>query len=79
MTGVQTCALPILWTVSAGGALEGASLMLAFGLGTLPNLLLMGVAATELSRWLRQPWVRAFAGGLVMLFGVLLLFDAWAR
>lgn len=69
----------LVWTVSAGGALEGASLMLAFGLGTLPNLLLMGVAATELSRWLRQPWVRAFAGGLVMLFGVLLLFDAWAR
>lgn len=69
----------LVWTVSAGGALEGASLMLAFGLGTLPNLLLMGVAATELARWLRQPWVRAFAGGLVMLFGVLLLLDAWAR
>ena len=69
----------LVWTVSAGGAMEGASLMLAFGLGTLPNLLLMGVAATQLARWLRQPWVRAFAGGLVMLFGVLLLFDAWAR
>jgi len=69
----------LVWTVSAGGAMEGASLMLAFGLGTLPNLLLMCVAATQLARWLRQPWVRAFAGGLVMLFGVLLLFDAWAR
>ena len=69
----------LVWTVSAGGAMEGASLMLAFGLGTLPNLLLMGIAATQLARWLRQPWVRAFAGGLVILFGVLLLLDAWAR
>lgn len=67
----------LVWTVSAGGALEGALLMLAFGLGTLPNLLLMGVAASQLGRWVRQPVVRALAGTLVMLFGVLLLFEAW--
>lgn len=67
----------LVWTVSAGGAVEGAMLMLAFGLGTLPNLLLMGVAAAQLTRWARQPLVRALAGALVILFGVLLLFDAW--
>lgn len=69
----------LVWTVSAGGALEGAALMLAFGLGTLPNLLLMGVAAAQLSRWVRQPAVRRAAGALVIGFGVLLLFDAWSR
>jgi len=69
----------LVWTVSAGGALEGAMLMLAFGLGTLPNLLLMGVAAAQLSRWVRQPAVRVAAGCLVMVFGALLLFDAWGR
>jgi len=67
----------LVWTVSAGGAVEGAMLMLAFGLGTLPNLLLMGVAAAQLTRWARQPLVRVLAGTLVILFGVLLLFDAW--
>jgi len=67
----------LVWTVSAGGAVEGAMLMLAFGLGTLPNLLLMGVAAAQLTRWARQPLVRALAGALVIVFGVLLLFDAW--
>jgi sulfite exporter TauE/SafE len=67
----------LVWTVSAGGALEGALLMLAFGLGTLPNLLLMGVAAVQLDRWVKLPAVRAAAGTLVMVFGVLLLFDAW--
>jgi len=69
----------LVWTVSAGGAVEGAMLMLAFGIGTLPNLLLMGVAAAQLNRWARQPAVRRVAGALVMGFGVLLLFDAWGR
>ena len=69
----------LVWTVSAGSALEGAMLMLAFGLGTLPNLLLMGVAAAQLRRWVRHPVVRMAAGCLVMVFGALLLFDAWGR
>lgn len=67
----------LVWTVSAGGAPQGAALMLAFGLGTLPNLLLMGVAAAQLDRWLRRPWVRPLAGGLVVLFGLMLLLGAW--
>ncbi len=67
----------LVWTVSAGGALEGAMLMAAFGLGTLPNLLLMGVAANQLGRWVRNPAVRAVAGTLVIAFGLSLLYDAW--
>jgi hypothetical protein len=69
----------LVWTVSAGGVVEGALLMLAFGLGTLPNLLLMGVAAAQLARWVRKPAVRAIAGTLVILFGLMLLYDAWLR
>jgi sulfite exporter TauE/SafE len=67
----------LVWTVSSGGALQGASLMLAFGLGTLPNLLLMGVAANQLNRWVRHPLVRQMAGSLVVGFGAMLLYDAW--
>lgn len=69
----------LVWTVSSGGALQGASLMLAFGLGTLPNLLLMGVAANQLNRWTRQPLIRQLAGALVAGFGMWLLYDAWLR
>ncbi len=69
----------LVWTVSAGGAVEGALLMLAFGLGTLPNLLLMGVAAAQLNRWVKNPAVRHVAGALVIGFGLLLLVDAWSR
>ena len=44
--------------------------MLSFGLGTLPNLLSMGVFASQLNQWVKNNWVRQLAGGLVMAFGV---------
>jgi len=61
----------LIWSVSSGGVWQGASLMLAFGLGTLPNLLLMGVAAASLQRFVRHDAVRRLAGGLIVLFGLL--------
>jgi len=59
----------LIWSVSAGGAWQGAMLMLAFGLGTLPNLLLMGVAAASLQRFVRHNLVRQLAGAMIILFG----------
>lgn len=47
--------------------------MLGFGLGTLPNLLLMGVVAARMSQWLRKPWVRRLAGAAVIVFGVVMI------
>jgi sulfite exporter TauE/SafE len=50
---------------------DGALVMLAFGLGTLPNLLLLGYFAGRLRPWLQQRSVRLAAGLLVIGFGVL--------
>ena len=69
----------LIWTLSAGGAVEGALIMLAFGLGTLPILLLMGVVATLLSKWVRNPMIRLIAGLLVVGMGVLTLFRAFVN
>ena len=64
----------LIWALAAGSAADGARLMLGFGLGTLPNLLLMGVLAAKLTGFVRQPWPRRVAGTLVLvLAGVLLL------
>lgn len=65
----------LVWAVSSGGAWQGGALMLAFGLGTLPNLLLMGVAAGAIARAARDARVRQVAGGAVLLFG---LWTLWA-
>ena len=63
----------LIWTLSSGGAVEGVLIMLAFGLGTLPNLLALGIIAAQLSRWVRNPTVRLIAGLLVVLMGVITL------
>ena len=68
----------LVWSISRGDAIAGALLMLSFGLGTLPTLLLMGVAATRLSAFVRHTWVRRVAGLLVMSFGVLSLYPAFS-
>lgn len=56
--------------LATGSALDGGLLMLAFGLGTLPTLLAMGLAAVRLKAWLQQKWVRLISGLLVLGFGV---------
>lgn len=60
----------LIWSVASANALDGAMLMLCFGLGTLPNLLAMGVFARQLSTWVRNSRVRQLAGVMVMGFGI---------
>jgi len=56
--------------LAAGSAASGAALMLAFGLGTLPNLLGMGLFARQIQPFMQHVWVRRVAGLLVAGFGV---------
>lgn len=56
--------------LAAGSAASGAALMLAFGLGTLPNLLGMGVFARQIQPFMQHVWVRRTAGLTVAGFGV---------
>jgi sulfite exporter TauE/SafE len=53
-----------------GDALDGAAIMTAFGLGTLPNLLLAGLALRRMTAATRARPLRMAAGGLVLGFGV---------
>jgi sulfite exporter TauE/SafE len=55
----------------SGSALAGALIMLAFGLGTLPMLLSLGLAGARLRPLLRLPAVRRASGALVLAFGLL--------
>ncbi len=53
-----------------GSAERGAALMLAFGLGTLPNLLLAGLVLKRLRDVVRNQAVRTGSGLVVLAFGV---------
>lgn len=64
-------------SLTSNSALQGGLLMLSFGLGTLPNLLLMGIFAANLQRFMHHPAIRIIAGLLVIAMGVYLLLNAW--
>jgi uncharacterized protein len=55
----------------SGSAGNGAAVMLAFGLGTLPALVTMGLFGNLLQAWTRRRGVRLGAGLLVLSFGLL--------
>jgi len=60
----------LIWSVSAGSFQQGALLMLCFGLGTLPNLLAMGMFANQLKLFVQKQTVRYMAGVMVILFAL---------
>lgn len=62
--------LVLLTALALGSAWQGAALMLAFGLGTLPNLLGIGFAWRQLGRLRRTSAPRMLAGCAVALFGI---------
>ena len=55
----------------SGSWQKGALLMAVFGLGTLPNLMLLGLSGQWLARASRNRWLRSVAGGLIASFGLL--------
>lgn len=61
----------LLIALATGNALEGAFVMLAFGAGTLPNLLAISLAAGSLHRARRKRGVRAAAAAAMATLGVL--------
>jgi sulfite exporter TauE/SafE len=54
---------------ASGSASDGTLMMAAFGLGTMPATLAIGLAAGSSMRFLRARWTRRMAGALVVLFG----------
>lgn len=60
----------LVMALASGSVLEGARVMLVFGLGTLPNLLAMGMLASQLQRLRQQKQTRLLAGLLVAAYGL---------
>jgi sulfite exporter TauE/SafE len=58
----------LIWALGTGSAVQGAALLLAFGLGTLPNLLATGLLAGQFVGAMQKPLARQVAGGLLIIF-----------
>jgi sulfite exporter TauE/SafE len=60
----------LVTSLASGSMVLGAMIMAAFGLGTLPNLLAIGLLWEHCRKWVQSPRVRLMAGLVVMGFGV---------
>jgi sulfite exporter TauE/SafE len=66
----------LIWAMAAGSAASGALLMLSFGVGTLPTLMLTGALASRVAGLTRIPWVRRTAGLLIVALAIGMLAGA---
>lgn len=60
----------------SGNAASGALVMLSFGLGTLPNLLLISALSARLAQWGHRPWARWVAAAVMGGTAVAVLYRA---
>ncbi len=72
--GLLPCGLvySVLLTASAAGSpVSGGAVMLAFGVGTLPSMLGMSLAAPALAALLNDKWTKKLMGAALILLAVL--------
>lgn len=69
----------LTWSLASGSAIEGALLMLCFGLGTLPALLASSLGASFLMPFLQHKLTRKMIAAMLFLFAILLTFQLIQR
>ncbi|SEB02330.1 sulfite exporter TauE/SafE family protein [Alkalimonas amylolytica] len=67
------------WSLASGSATAGAGIMLAFGLGTLPAILLTATLAARLNQLKQQSWFRYSTALLLGSYGFYTVYLALAR
>jgi uncharacterized protein len=60
----------LLFAVFAGSAVQGALIMMAFGVGTLPSMLSTSLLAAQFARVMSLPAVRWLAAAVLALLGI---------
>jgi sulfite exporter TauE/SafE len=73
--GLVYSVLPLAFL--SGDIWTGAALMFAFGLGTLPNLLLISKFSAALTQFGQYVWVRYLTASLLFIAGGFGLYRAW--
>ncbi len=60
----------LTWAAVSGDAINGSVIMLAFGLGTLPSMLLIGTGVSFISKLKNAPFFRHCGALLLLIYGV---------
>ena len=78
--GMLPCGLvytSVAIAAGSGGPVQGAVIMLAFWLGTLPALLAAGASAAGIAGWSRRSRLRRVAGAVLVASGAIALLLPW--
>ena len=60
----------LIWSTTAGSATDGALLMLAFGAGTLPAVMIAGILTGWFTRLIRSKYIRPFVGLTIIIIAL---------
>jgi len=63
----------LMWTMASGGPLQGAETMLAFGVGTIPTLIMAGILSSWIFKGNTLKFVRKVSGAIMIGFAVIAL------
>jgi len=66
----------LTWSLSSSSALDGALIMLFFGLGTLPTLIAASFSVDYLVRGFQHPITRQLIASAILMYAILLIYRA---
>jgi len=69
----------LVWAISTADAVNGMMIMLGFGLGTLPAMMLVGSLSHKLKKILNKQWFRYSSGLVLALFALQTLYIAFKQ
>ncbi|MFC6440088.1 sulfite exporter TauE/SafE family protein [Bowmanella sp. JS7-9] len=58
------------WSMASGSSVDGALVMVFFGVGTLPALLTVSLLGVQLNEWVKQALIRSLIGLSLVAFGL---------
>lgn len=69
----------LIWAASSADVINGAVIMLGFGLGTLPAMMLIGAFSHKIKKMLSQKWFKYGSALLIGLFSFQTFVTAWQQ
>lgn len=60
----------LVWAMTSADAVQGALIMLVFGLATIPVMFLTGLTAVKFGHFVRNPWLKRTTGFILILMAV---------
>lgn len=66
----------LTWSLASGSVLDGAAIMLFFGLGTLPTLLAVSIGSQYIVDGFRHPIIRQFICAIMAMYAIFLIYRA---